>query len=171
MDYRLYVGQDPTDPSKFCKGSALCMSIIEANPALEKIIRIENLNTILSNGIKVPRWLDGTPTLVVVKTNKIYRGISARDTLLEISPPVPENPRNTQKPFGLPVQKPSHELTKFSSANENDDVVNSTLDTIDWDPADGSLKESKGKIDPKDVERLMKERTARTDQLAGQTKN
>lgn len=102
MTYRLYVGHDLDDRTKFCKGSVLCMNVIDKNPALEKMIRIENLNTILANGTPVPAWLHGTPTLVDVERKKIYYGLSARDTLLDIQPPVPESTRNFQKPPGIP---------------------------------------------------------------------
>ncbi len=74
MSYRLYVGQSKIDKSKFCPGSVACMRIIDNNPALEKIVRIEDLNTIIANGSSIPKWLDGTPTLVDVENKKIFYG-------------------------------------------------------------------------------------------------
>lgn len=173
MTYRLYVGHDLDDRTKFCKGSVLCMNVIDKNPALEKMIRIENLNTILANGTPVPAWLHGTPTLVDVERKKIYYGLSARDTLLDIQPPVPESTRNFQKPPGIPLVNPNQDpsqIQTFVSSHEGDPTaVREDLNNdIDWDPGEKALKETRGgKFDPKDLEKLMKERMNRTQELAG----
>ena len=173
MSYRLYVGHSKLDNSKFCPGSVACMRIIDNNPALEKIVRIEDLNTIIANGSSIPKWLDGTPTLVDVENKKIFYGSSARDTLLDVQPPKPESHVNTQKPPGIPLVEANVDpgtLQQFSASHEHDpDAVRESLDDeIDWDPAEKSLREKKSKkFDPKDLEKLMEERTNRTQQLAG----
>ncbi|AEO98289.1 hypothetical protein EPVG_00069 [Emiliania huxleyi virus 201] len=172
MSYRLYIGHAKHDNGKLCPGSEQCMRIINNNSDLEKMVRVENLNTILANGSPVPQWLDGTPVLVAVDTKKIYYGSSAIDTLKDIQPPVPVSHRNSQKPPGIPLAEANVDpssLHQFSASHEADpDAVVEQHDEFDWDPGDKSRTETRGKkFDQKELEKMMKERAARTEQLAG----
>ena len=89
--YRLYLGNSKSDPAAFNVGSKICLEIVERNAFLKENVRVENLTTILSFNKEVPKWLDGTPTLIYVKKKKIYYGSSARDHLLDVEENHPES--------------------------------------------------------------------------------
>lgn len=56
----LYVARHKGD---FCKGSALCLRLIE-NLGIDDMIVIQDCNALHSRGVEFPDWLTGSPTLV-----------------------------------------------------------------------------------------------------------
>ena len=61
----LYVGRDRDNPSEFCPGSTLCMSIVEK---LHTEIQVQDC-TVLRQKKTLPEWLNGTPIFVDQTTN------------------------------------------------------------------------------------------------------
>lgn len=56
----LYVARHKGD---FCKGSALCLRLIE-NLGLDDVVVIQDCNALHARGVEFPEWLTGSPTLV-----------------------------------------------------------------------------------------------------------
>lgn len=68
----LYVAQDKNTKKNFCKGSELCLKIIELLP--ESMTNVQDCDKLRMNGVEFPSWLDGTPTMVDKSTGNIYKG-------------------------------------------------------------------------------------------------
>lgn len=69
----LYVGRDKDDPSEYCPGSLVCMSLVEK---IEHDIQIQDCN-ILKSSQSLPSWLNGTPILISRKDPEPHRGTEA----------------------------------------------------------------------------------------------
>ena len=69
----LYVGRDKDDPSEYCPGSLVCMSLVEK---IEEDIQIQDCN-ILKSSQALPSWLNGTPILISRKDPEPHRGTEA----------------------------------------------------------------------------------------------
>ena len=74
----LYVAKDKRK-SSYCPGSRACLEIIGhiQNPD----IQIQNVNKLISDGIELPGWLNGSPILVNKNTGEIMRGTAAVEFL------------------------------------------------------------------------------------------
>ena len=56
----LYVGHDKIDPTMFCAGSLVCMSLVDK---LDEDITVQDC-TVLREAQELPEWLNGTPILI-----------------------------------------------------------------------------------------------------------
>ena len=73
----LYVGPDAVDPRIFCPGSRSCI------PLAEQLgdINIQNVRTLLDEGVRLPGWLTGTPMLVDMENRQAHKGTDALNHL------------------------------------------------------------------------------------------
>ena len=72
-NYVLYVGPDAAEERVFCPGSRSCI------PLAEQLgdINIQNVRTLLDEGVRLPGWLTGTPMLVDMTQKQAYKGSDA----------------------------------------------------------------------------------------------
>ena len=70
----LYVGRDRDDPSEFCPGSLVCMSLVEKLD--DDAIQIQDCS-ILRQSQELPDWLNGTPILIDRNSPMPLRGTQA----------------------------------------------------------------------------------------------
>ena len=90
-NFVLYIGPDVRDPRVFCPGSRTCL------PLAEKLgdINIQNVRTLLDEGVKLPSWLTGTPMLVDMTQKQAYKGTDALNHLKKLSaPPKAQSPED-----------------------------------------------------------------------------
>ena len=77
----LYVAVDKNDNNDLCKGSRLCMNLLEILPT--NFINVQSCDKLKSKNIEFPNWLNGTPTLVNRESGEIYKGSYAVQLLRE----------------------------------------------------------------------------------------
>jgi len=190
--YRLYVGEDKKDTLIFCVGSRECIKILNSNKKAKREVRVENLNEIIRKGDELPDWLDGSPTLVDIKTKKIFYGRAAiveldeisydeeggeeegekvekveevhvGSTISESSRPRSHPPRATHSQHSEPSS--SHLETEYREHTNDSSELNDMFSKFDLS-SDRRPVEKKSQVNMSRIEKMMQERLKRTDYLA-----
>ncbi len=80
-EFVLYVNKCYNDMTQYDVGSSQCLKIIET---FKDRILIQDIDSILENGIELPSWLDGTPIVVDTKDSTAHKGERAVSLLLDV---------------------------------------------------------------------------------------
>jgi len=71
--YVLYVNKSYIVPNSYCPGSELCLASAHGRDD----VLVQDVNSILEQGIELPPWLDATPCVVDTKYSTATRGSAA----------------------------------------------------------------------------------------------
>ena len=82
----LYVNKSYSAPGKYDAGSQACMDLVSDR----EDVTIQDVDSILKQGVDLPQWLTATPCVVDTQTNSALQGSAAVDMLthLEAAPSV-----------------------------------------------------------------------------------
>jgi hypothetical protein len=170
----LYVGHDRKNPSDFCPGSLVCMSLVEK---ISSDIQVQNC-TVLREKAHLPAWLNGTPIYVdqYAKTGPL-RGRDAVQALRELleteseqssdvqekSNPMHQRPQGavprmqpsmTRQPGAAREEKPSTEFLNIMP----DAPVEEGLDTMSNGAESSNAAISDSKVTDDMLQKFMEER-------------
>lgn len=163
----LYVAQDKKTKQNFCKGSEMCLKIIELLP--ESITNVQDCDKLRMNGIEFPSWLDGTPTMVDKSTGSIYKGSNAlRYLRQELEEYALSKKRANKNQVRVLEEMGQDKTVRSTPQNLGDlDSDNSEVGEENYDSWDRELKEAeerasqlgeKPKATQQDVEEFMRRR-------------
>ena len=77
----LYVAKNFTNTA-YCAGSSKCINLIKSKNITN--IVVQDVDKLRSEGVDLPKWLNGTPILVNKTTGEIFKGTEAVETISEI---------------------------------------------------------------------------------------
>lgn len=80
----LYVARDKTTKSRYCRGSLVCMRLIDTFE-LDPIITIQDTDVLHRDAARIPEWLAGTPTLICRTSFRVFKGIDAIEHVATIA--------------------------------------------------------------------------------------
>lgn len=152
----LYIAKDKKDPSNYCKGSEMCLKILEALPS--DYINIQDCDKLKNKNVNFPKWLDGTPILISKINGEIYKGTGALEFLRDILEEYSEQLNRKSSDNNTELNKNSYkneDEENEGEEEESDDPWNID-NTIDENQA--SVLESKPKTTQQDVEEFMRKR-------------
>lgn len=173
----LYVGRDREDPSEYCPGSVVCMSLVEKIEFEE--IEVQDCN-ILRRTQNLPSWLNGTPILIDREDGTPYRGRAAVQHLREIlkhqdmrkraapppSVPAARSKRHTSAPPPR-MEAPAMSRTGVDQGNErlgddfgSDDDDNSGNFQNDEFAVQSNAPIGNEKVTENDLQRYMEQRNS-----------
>ena len=98
--YILYVNKSYTQSDEYCAGSVQCLT----RAANHADVLVQDVSSILAEGIELPLWLDGTPCLVDVASSTAYKGSQAVDFCKRMPGPVVA-PREAPAPVAEAVSE------------------------------------------------------------------
>ena len=146
-----------------CPGSAACLSVIHSSPVLESVVRVEYVDALLRERQPLPRWLDGSPSLVNKTNRSVLYGSRARDTLLEMRGKILDaGATDATGSTGSFASVASFAFVSASLDNEESDVKDGGRD-IDIEGDAG-----RPKLDDQALKDAMARRSARTKELQGE---
>ena len=173
----LYVGRDRDEPTEFCPGSIVCMSITEK---LETPITVQDCS-ILRKTQTLPEWLDGTPIYIDQADPLPYRGTDAVRMLQAIQrtetttrreapeppaapPPASrgaprmEPPKQTRQPAETKRRDPDQPLPPDASLDDAGEYDSEALppDTMANGASNAPLRDDK--VTEEDLQRFMEMR-------------
>ena len=151
-EFVLYIARDKDDLREYCRGSKMCMKIIEVLPS--ENINVQDCDMLRNKKVDFPAWLDGTPTLVSKTTGDIYKGTHAVKYMRELLEDYSQ-------------RRKKHEETKPDTPTPKEDDENSEEEEENYDAwADeskdlarkASSLDSQTKPTQQDVEEFMRQR-------------
>lgn len=165
----LYVGRDRDDPSEYCPGSLVCMTIAEKLDNVE--IQIQDCN-ILRQSQQLPEWLNGTPILVERADPRPLRGTDAvrflqsllrqQERVVEPAPTKKAPPRGamprmepqTTRQPGKPrdVERSSEQFSEAVDEESEDEP----MDTMTNGASNAQIRDDK--VTEQDLQRYMEAR-------------
>ena len=149
-DIVLYIDYDHNDPTEYCKGSKICLNIIEL---LDKIkINVQDCTMLRTKKVKFPDWLIGTPTLVISSESIVLKGSDAVSFLRE---------KLDEKRV---ESKSKNSCEKKDNVYDEEEVSEEEEETETPEQAAQRL-EGKTKLSQTDVEKYMKERKNQDNKL------
>lgn len=77
----LYVNNDKLVNTRMCPGSQLCLDLISGRDD----VLVQRVDALVSAGVVIPVWLNGTPCLVDRGTSRAFKGTAAVTRAREIS--------------------------------------------------------------------------------------
>lgn len=105
--YVLYTNKSYAQPGELCPGSKECVRLCKGRAD----VLVQDVDAILRSGVDLPPWLDGTPTVVDMKTSQAAKGAAAIQMLEKL--PAAGGGGGA----AAPVAKPSYSDDKISSAD------------------------------------------------------
>lgn len=139
-DYILYVNKDYKRPGEYDAGSAQCLALGVSD------VTVEDVDQILSQGVTLPAWLDGTPVLVDVASQTAHKGSDAVEFLRQRKAVAPER----------------KERGDAQGATEESDDPFESLGTPDAE----ITERTKGKVTEEQLQALIQSRTQKDERLA-----
>ena len=136
----LYVAKH-YEKDEYCIGSQKCISLIHSKNI--DSIKIQDVNKLISENIKLPNWLNGTPILVDKKTGEVFKGTDAVQKINSLKNKIPKEISSENIEGVLP-----NGLTFCESSDEPLGVFPDTTE----------LPAENGKITEQDLELYMRKR-------------
>ena len=136
----LYVAKH-YEKNEYCIGSQKCISQIHSKTI--DSIEIQDVNKLISENIKLPNWLNGTPILVDKKTGEVFKGTDAVHKINSLKNKIPKEISSENIEGVLP-----NGLTFCESSDEPLGVFPDTTE----------LPAENGKITEQDLELYMRKR-------------
>tara|TARA_B100001057_G_C22144856_1_gene679668 strand:- start:31 stop:495 length:465 start_codon:yes stop_codon:yes gene_type:complete len=146
----LYVDHDHNDPSEYCKGSKICLNILELLD--ETKINVQDCALLRKKKINFPDWLIGTPTIVISSESVVLKGTDAVNFLRE-------------KLDEKRIESKSKDSNEKESKIYDEDEVSEEEEETETPEQAAQRLEGQTKLSQNDVEKYMKERTNQDNKL------
>jgi len=152
----LYVAKDKTNAQDYCRGSKMCLKVIDVLPP--NTVNIQDCDKLRAKGVTLPSWLNGTPILVSKDSGDIYKGGVALKYLREVLEEYSE-----RRKLEVESEENKENNTNTSSQFGYDDDTKEN-DEEQYDPWDDDfskvdqLASEKPKATQQDVDEFMRRR-------------
>lgn len=150
----LYVAKDKTNVQEYCRGSRMCLKVIDVLPS--NTVNIQDCDKLRAKGVALPSWLNGTPILVSKKSGDIYKGSVALKYLREVLEEYSERRK-------LEVESEKNNENTSSQFGDDDDTKENDEEQYDpWNDDFSKVDKSaseKPKATQQDVEEFIRRRS------------
>ena len=149
----LYVAKDKKNLQEYCRGSTMCLKIVDVLPA--NTINIQDCDMLREKNVTLPSWLNGTPILVSKESGDIYKGSIALKYLRELLEDYSEKRKQEVEVEKKNLKTPSQFGDDDDTKEEEEEDYDPWND--DFSKVDPSASE-KPKATQQDVEEFMRRR-------------
>jgi len=150
----LYVAKDKKNLQEYCRGSKMCLKIVDVLPS--NTINIQDCDMLRAKNVALPSWLNGTPILVLKESGDIFKGSIAVKYLRELLEEYSEKRRQE-----VEVEKKSQKPPSQFGDDEDDEKQGEEEEYDPWNDdfakVDPTASE-KPKATQQDVEEFMRRR-------------
>jgi len=176
--YVLYIASDKTKPDIYCKGSIMCMKMLDALPS--KLFNVQNCDMLRQKNVQFPNWLTGTPVLVDKENGEIYKGSLCTQFLRELLQEEVRNQKlNSKNTISSKIENEHTDTTEnrnrdkqqYIGFGENVEEEEEEDNYDPWETNDESISkyardlDSQPKSNQEDVEAFMKQRQRSISQI------
>jgi len=175
-EYVLYIASDKKNPDTYCKGSVMCMKMLDALPS--KLFNVQNCDMLRQKNVQFPNWLTGTPVIVDKENGEIYKGSLCTQFLRELLQEEVRNQKlNSKNTISPKIENEHTDKTDYINRDKEqyvgfDENVEEVEDNYDpWETNDESISnhardlDSQPKSNQEDVEAFMKQRQRSISQI------
>jgi hypothetical protein len=163
-DMVLYVAKDKKNNLTYCKGSTMCLKILEA--LSNDFLNVQDCDTLRNNDVKLPSWLNGTPTLISKESGEIYKGTNAiqflREQLDEYSDNInrKKEEKNRVSPTSMYEKDNQHDEDDEYEDDEDEKSSNDPWGLVDNTKVERNASDldSQPRATQQDVEEFMRKR-------------
>lgn len=152
----LYVAKDKMKPTEYCRGSTMCLKIVEVLPS--DMVNVQDCDKLSSKNIEFPAWLNGTPTLVDKQTGDVYKGTLAVRYLRNALEEYAEKRQNSTQRSKAPTPSQDEQPAMFGDEEEEDTHFDSWDNELKDAEERAASLQSQPKTTQQDVEDFMRRR-------------